>query len=70
MTADPISDHFIESIRTDFKRAYFKEILEISTGPLIYGPGNFEVYEDESGDWQIRPAEGWELPELLGIFNV
>ena len=70
MMTDPISDHFIESIKTNLKRAYVKAFLEEVTGPLIYGLGNFEVYEDESGDWQIRPAEGWEPPELLGIFNV
>ena len=67
---DPISEVFIESIKTDLRRAYIKVCLEEVSGPYIYGSGNFEVYEDESGDWQIRPVEGWKPQELLGIVNV
>jgi hypothetical protein len=67
---DPISEEFIESMRADLIRAYTKVYFEEYMGPYLYGPGNFEVYADESGEWQIRPAEGWKPPELRGIFNV
>ena len=61
---------FVQFVRKELKREYEKSFLETVTGPDIYGPGNFEVYEDESEDWQIRPVEGWKPQELLGIFNV
>lgn len=56
-------------IREEMRKGFDKVFLEEITGPAIWGDGNFEIYLDDDGEWQIRSAPHFVQAELVGILN-
>lgn len=57
-------------IQKELFHAYQKEMFETVYGPMVYGdPKNFVVYQLPSGDWAMRPADGYIAAQVRGILD-
>lgn len=56
-----------EMMKSDMLKVLQKRYLEEVIGPNLYGEGNFEVFQDKAGEWDIRTVEGYVPAEPRGI---
>lgn len=62
---------FKDWVQQELFHAYQKEMFETVYGPAVYGDrSNFVVYQLPSGDWEMKPADGYIAEQVRGIFNV
>ena len=57
-------------LRRELFLEYQRTMLQEVYGPAVYGdPENFVVFQTASGDWEMKPAEGYIAAQVRGILN-
>lgn len=57
-------------LRRELFLEYQRTMLQDVYGPAVYGdPENFVVFQTATGDWEMKPAEGYVAAQVRGIFD-
>ncbi len=53
----PNDGDVVSWLKNEMRKDLHETLLREVYGPAIYGVGNFEIYKDEHGEWDLRSIE-------------